>query len=71
MAFAKPLADIVPRDQQLIGRRRDRVVGFRIREARVRLLDELVGLRRRVLFFDNDEGQIAIAGQVVEEGRRA
>ncbi len=37
----KPLADFGPRDQQLFGRRRARVVSSRLFEARLRLLDQL------------------------------
>ena len=67
----KPLADFGPWDQQLFGRRRARVVGSGLFEARLGLVDQSGGLSRSVLFFNNDERQIAIGRKVVKEGRRA
>ena len=67
----QPLGNLGPRHEQLIRLRRGRVFGFGLFKARLRLPDELVGLSGRVLFFNQDEGQVAIAGQIVEEGRRA
>ena len=66
----EPLGDFGPRNQQLIGAGASGFSAFALRSSRASAR-RACGLRRRVLFFDKDEGQVAIAGQVVEEGRRA
>jgi hypothetical protein len=67
----QPLCNIDPRHEQVFRRWCGRIVSLRVFEARLCLVEQLLRLRRGFFLFNNDEGQVAVARQVVEEGRRS
>jgi hypothetical protein len=63
--------DVVPRHDQLVGRRRLRVLIPGFLKARLDLFGQFLRVRRYFLVFEHDERALAVTWQIVEERRRA